>query len=115
LVSDSRGDLGYQFRLHGAAVLTGDSAAFDDLQSIYRLRSKAAHGGSSKYDADFEKTAPRARRLLALAVQSIAILIDNGSLTVGKERIGPAIADLVRRRATGLEGSVNAAATRPAS
>jgi hypothetical protein len=101
LVSEGRGDLAYRFRLHGAAILVDEPDAFDDFKRIYDLRSKAAHGAAGKHSTNFEAMAPRARYLLARAIQSIALLINSSELIITKDQdVAAAIAALVRRRVT---------------
>jgi hypothetical protein len=49
LPDDSRGDLGYRFRIHGAHYLAREpcdrEGAAEQLQEIYRMRSRLVHGG----------------------------------------------------------------------
>jgi len=99
LVSEGRGDFSYKFRLHGAALLPEEPTAFDDLNRVYDLRSKAAHGAVAKNPSSFEEMAPRARFLLARTIESIAVLLASGELVIAKDQnAAAAIATLVQKR-----------------
>jgi hypothetical protein len=67
------GEATYRFALHGTAVLSGDQKVHDDLSGLYRLRSSAAHAGTS---SDFSGMAPQARQLLAQVILAIVDLIE---------------------------------------
>jgi hypothetical protein len=101
LLPRGAGESTYKFRLHGLAVLTeADASKLDgDLKEIYGLRSRAAHG-SGKDDDTFDVLGPRARNLLALALQQVAALFKSGELDVAATggHIGEAVAALVRAR-----------------
>ena len=97
LVPDA-GESRYKFCLHGLALLgrsEGD-AVIKDLDEIYGLRSKAAHG-SSKSERGMTEAAPRARRLLAQAIQVVTDGINSGALDVSKTKgdIGQAVKNFV--------------------
>jgi hypothetical protein len=100
LLVQGKGDISYKFRLHGAAILADDAAAFDELEALYDLRSKAAHGGT-KEDDTFAKAAPQARLRLARAVYAIAMLIQAGDIK-HSQPTAAGVAQLVKRRATRL-------------
>ena len=95
------GESTYKFCLHGLALLSrleGDSVA-DDLGKIYGMRSKVAHG-SSKSERELAEMAPRARRLLAQAIQAVAEGINSGTLDVSQTKgdIGKAVKTFVFAR-----------------
>jgi hypothetical protein len=101
LLPRGAGESTYKFRLHGLAILREPSADVLDreLKEIYGLRSRAAHG-SGKNDDTFDVLGPRARKLLALALQQAAALFKSGELDVASTggHIGEAIAAVVRAR-----------------
>jgi hypothetical protein len=103
LLVPSPGESRYRFALHGLAIIDGESAQTleAELKKIYDLRSKAAHGGSS--DAvDFERFAPRAKLLLAKAIQGAVHLIRTGELDVANTGgdIAKSVENLVKSRAS---------------
>jgi hypothetical protein len=102
LVVPNAGDSGYRFVVHGLAIIEDEEPGKleTDLKTIYKLRSKAAHGSPRQGEDDFVAAAPRARVLLAKAIHASARLIDSGLLDVvaTKGDIGKAVEQLVKRR-----------------
>jgi hypothetical protein len=101
LLPRQAGESTYKFRLHGLALIEGESqdALYDDLDSIYSLRSKAAHGAASG-EGEFRKQAERARILLGKAIFSAVTLADLNKidLKASKGDLGDAVTALVRAR-----------------
>jgi len=101
LLPREAGESTYKFRLHGLGVLKeADATALDrDLRDIYRLRSRAAHG-SGQADDVFDVLGPRARTLLAMALQQAVALFGSGELKVAATggHIGDAVAGTCQRQ-----------------
>ena len=102
LLVPNPGESRYRFMLHGLAIVDGEPANTleSDLKKIYDLRSKAAHGSSSDTH-DFETFAPRAKLLLAKAIDGVLNLMRTGELDVATTGgdIAKSVENLVKSRA----------------
>lgn len=97
LLAAGPGESRYRVSLHGALlVATRDfEAAFNKLQKMYDLRSRAAHSAGTEEET-FRDLAPLARAYLGRVIDSICWLVDGCKITVKDESIARNVEQWVR-------------------
>lgn len=83
------GDSKYRFCLHGAAILSSvkkdDIDFYGALESIYKSRSSAAHGGTSADEKKIKEQARMSRKLLADIILAIICLAKDQKIDLNRE------------------------------